>query len=548
VYEIVIDRDILNEAKKMGEAEPSDNAVLEQELYQMIKDYTTGSIVGITIRLKNDQFVFYNRLYGTWQGLPWFANTLYQIGNNQALIDLCNLTIENMSITPGFTPYVFPITKTYLLHMAYPLIDLYTHKEYGVVVVTFNTKILRSLVNSPELSAQKTLQAYNILTGEDGFIIAHPDTSLIGKTLSLEPEPEEGGQEDTVYLSGDWLVQHEDVGRLGLQLYSLTDKRIISNQARSYTYSLLLVLALIVVAQLAVLIFMMRRMMSSVRALQQGLETVQNGQLDVCVKPVGKHEVARSIVAFNSMTQRLKQSEEVARRHSERTIAAMERQRIAEVKTLENQINSHFLYNTLNSISYTAIRNGNLAVSQQIKHLAHVLRYTFEKSDGVVTVVTEAQWLQEYLALQKLRFGNTFDYTITVDPAVKSWTMRKLIIQPFVENSVLHGFEGHTYGCFISVHFKPFREDRMCVEIRDNGNGMPPERLAAVRAYIRSQHYEPSVNGIGLENAFQRIHSYYHKKARIYLRSWENIGTTVVLLLPPYDADEGKPAAPGPQA
>jgi hypothetical protein len=173
VYEIVVDRDILDEAKKMGEAEPSDNAVLEQELYQMIKDYTTGSIVGITVRLKNDRFVFYNRLYGTWQGLPWFANTLYQIGNNQALIDLCNLTIQNMSITPGFTPYVLSTTKTYLLHMAYPLIDLYSHKEYGVVVVTFNTKILRSLVNSPELSAQKAPQAYNILTGEDGFIIAH---------------------------------------------------------------------------------------------------------------------------------------------------------------------------------------------------------------------------------------------------------------------------------------------------------------------------------------------------------------------------------------
>jgi sensor histidine kinase YesM len=68
-----------------------------------------------------------------------------------------------------------------------------------------------------------------------------------------------------------------------------------------------------------------------------------------------------------------------------------------------------------------------------------------------------------------------------------------------------------------------------------------------VRAYIQSKHYEPSANGIGLENAFQRIHSYYHKKARIYLRSWENIGTTVVLLLPPYAADEGGPAAPGPQ-
>ncbi len=112
---------------------------------------------------------------------------------------------------------------------------------------------------------------------------------------------------------------------------------------------------------------------------------MQGGQLDVYVETREQHEVAQSIHAFNDMAVRLKQAEQQSQEQSKRTIEALERQRIAEIKTLENQINSHFLYNTLNSINYTAIRDGNLMVSRQIKHLAQVLRYTFERSDGQVT-------------------------------------------------------------------------------------------------------------------------------------------------------------------
>ncbi len=534
VYEIIIDRDIFFTASALWQSESSQKAALKQNLRQLISGYAKNNIVGITVVLPNKQVVFYNRLYGAWQGLPWFANTLNSIGSDDQLFTLYEQTYPGKVIVPWFQPYIHEGTDTYLLHLAYPLIDLYSQHKCGILVVSINTKTLQSMVNPVRDSAKETPLSYNILTSADGQIIAHPDRLLIGKTLCLDVTPVKEQTPDKVYFSKDFLIIQEPVNRLGLQLYSVNDKQITARQARAYTSSLVFTISMITLAQLSIFYLMMRRMMYSVRALQKGLETVHSGQLNVRVNPVGKHEVAQSIIAFNDMSVRLEHSEASSRRHAERTIAALERQRTAEIKTLENQINSHFLYNTLSSISYSAIRSGNLLVSKQIKHLSQVLRYTFEKSDGIVQAAQEARWLEEYLQLQKLRYGDAFDYVVRVDPRVSVWPMRKLIIQPFVENSVLHGFKGYTFGRFLTIEFAWYTQGRMRVTVRDNGMGISPERLSVLQASIHKGHCGEGEMGIGLENACQRISTYYKNEARVYLRSWEGVGTTVVLLLPRY--------------
>ncbi len=534
VYRIVVDRNVYQAALTLWKGTIDERAANRLTLRKLLSDYAINNIACITAVLPDRQVVFYSRLYGTWVDLPWFGSQINTAGSNDELFALYDVTMSKQEITPWFRPAFYEPTGVYLMHLAYPLIDLYTRNKIGMLVVTFNTATLRSMVNATQNKGEFFGLSYNVLTAQDGTIIAHPDAAQIGKTLSLTVTPEDQQQDGFAYITPDDYVSSEPVGRLKLMLHSITDKGITARQARVYTSRLLLAIGLVTLLHLMIFYAMMRRMMRSVRALQNGLETLQGGQLDVYVQTRHQHEVAQSIHAFNAMALRLKLAEARSRKHAERTIAALERQRIAEIKTLENQINSHFLYNTLNSINYTAIRNGNLDVSRQIKHLAHVLRYTFEKSDGTVTVLQEARWLEEYLKLQKLRFGNTFDYTVHVASAVEEWPMRKLIIQPFVENSVLHGFEGYTYRRMLTIDFSPFGQDRLRVTVRDNGSGIPPAKLKRIQESIQCWGASGTADGIGLENACQRIRSYYGKSARIYLRSWVGVGTTVVLLLPYY--------------
>ncbi len=532
VYEIVIDREIYSAVDELWNSQASQRAMLSLKLRQLIEDYADDNVECITVVLPNRQVVFYSRLYGTWVGLPWLSNQLLAAGNDNELFALYDQTMASRELTVWLRPNYYKPTETYLFHLSYPVIDLLTKESIGVVIVTFNTDALRAMVNPLVKDSDTIGLSYNILTGRDGTILAHPDETKIGQKLCPEDTDEEDQIEDQVYFTKADYVINRPIGRLGLQLYSVTDKGITTRQARGYTSSLFIIISAITLLQLAVFYGMLRRMMRSIRALQKGLETVQGGQLDVYVETREQHEVAQSIHAFNDMAVRLKQAEQQSQEQSKRTIEALERQRIAEIKTLENQINSHFLYNTLNSINYTAIRDGNLMVSRQIKHLAQVLRYTFERSDGQVTVAQEADWLKEYLMLQKLRFGHMFDLSIQVDRAVRDWPMRKLIIQPFVENSILHGFEGYTYGRLLTIHFSLFDEDRMRITIRDNGHGMPKEKLKILQERFQNCGPIGEICGIGIENACQRICSYYGGNARIYLRSWVEVGTTVVLILP----------------
>ena len=532
VYEIVIDREIYHTANALWNAPESKQAPLRLALRQLITEYAKNDIECITIVLPNRQVAYYSRLYGTWAGLPWLSNQLKAVGNDDELFALYKETLSKHELTLWLRPNYYKPTDTYLAHLAYPVIDLLTKESIGVVIVTINTEVLRALVN-PIVNEDKTIPlSYNILTDENGTILAHPDETKIGKTLWTSPLTEEQHDEEHAYFSDSDYVIHHPVGRLGIQLYSVTDKGITTRHAQKYTSTLLLIIGLIALAQIVIFYYMLRRMMRSIKALQKGLETLQGGQLDVHVETHEQHEVAQSIRAFNDMAVRLDQAKQKNQKQTKRVIEALERQRIAEIKMLENQINSHFLYNTLNSINYVAIRDGNLLVSRQIKRLAHVLRYTFEKSTGVVTVQQEADWLEEYLMLQKLRFENMFDMHIQADCAVCDWTIHKQILQPFVENSILHGFEGFTYGRFLSVRFSLYDSNRMRVTIRDNGHGMPQNQLEVLQKSLLNWETTDELRGIGIENACQRIHSYYGNNARIFLRSKLHVGTTVVLILP----------------
>jgi two-component system sensor histidine kinase YesM len=277
---------------------------------------------------------------------------------------------------------------------------------------------------------------------------------------------------------------------------------------------------------------MVQRITRSIRRLRQGLEEVEAGNLDALVRTRQVNEIGQIIASFNAMTYRLRQMGQEREQQNLKAIESLDNLRAAEIRALENQIDSHFLHNTLSTISFTAIHAGNHDVSRQIQHLSKMLRYTFERSTGIVPIREEADWLGDYLELQKLRYGGAIDYVLKVDPAAAHWPVHKLILQPFVENSLLHGFEGVTHGGLIEIGIAPFDEKRIRVTIRDNGRGMTRMQVERLNRCFRGEDAGNAGRGIGLDNAALRIRSYYRGGARVIFRSWEGVGTVVALILP----------------
>ena len=199
---------------------------------------------------------------------------------------------------------------------------------------------------------------------------------------------------------------------------------------------------------------------------------------------------------------------------------------------MESQINAHFICNTINAINYEAIESGNYKVSTLLKKLSNTLRYTFDQKHQNVYMRQEIVWIEQYLYLQRERLESVFDYEIDFDPDYDSWPCRKLMLQPFVENSILHGFEGWKEGGHIRICGEGYRE-LLRITIEDNGCGMNQGQRDLIREVLRNPGSEKKCDmGIGIRNVIMRMKMYYGEDFQAELWTEEGKGTRFIFTLP----------------
>ena len=232
------------------------------------------------------------------------------------------------------------------------------------------------------------------------------------------------------------------------------------------------------------------------------------------------------------MLDKLLQQEQETEKSYRMSLMAIERQHQAEREALETQINAHFLCNTLGTINYEAIEAGNRKVSLLIKKLSNILRYTFDQKCQNVYMSQEFAWIEQYLYLQKARFEDAFDYEIDLQEEYDMWPCCKLMLQPFVENAIIHGFKGWEIGGMLKIMAKG-QGEYIKIVINDNGYGIPEEREKAIQEIIKGNDVSDDLRiGIGIRNVVARIHIFYGDSAQISLWSKEGEGTKFEFLLP----------------
>ena len=229
---------------------------------------------------------------------------------------------------------------------------------------------------------------------------------------------------------------------------------------------------------------------------------------------------------FNSMTGKVRDLiEEVSE--------AKDKQKDAEIRALEAQINPHFLYNTLDSINWMAIEREQYDISRMLRNLGVILRYSINKSNQMTSMEEVADWLEKYVSLQQMRFNQSFRFELNVEERARRVMIHKLLLQPFVENSIIHGFKGMEKGGVLRVDiFLSETGEKVNIIIEDNGKGMPGRIAEAFNT--REQAIKDGGSRIGLHNAFARMDMYYGKEAVWNVNSIEGMGTVITLTLPSY--------------
>lgn len=360
------------------------------------------------------------------------------------------------------------------------------------------------------------------------------------------------GQGDTIYFQGKeeideesasrqleqgeekqtdvWTDDHEIVlcskslaGNMTLAI-SMTDENIQEEiQAVHYFFGSLFLAALLVCAAGICLVTV--RVTASIKKLTAAAREISEGKKQVSVEVKGNDEVAVLADVFNDMVKSVEQQMvQIQRTEKEKNQLKMD--------ILMAQINPHFIYNTLNSAIYLSKMGENGKVESLIRAFVHLLQDNMKSgADGMIArVEEEEECIRNYLAIQAIRYPGRFESRIVVDDTIRKRNIPRLILQPFVENSLNHGIltEERKGEIFISI-----REQKGWIRIliRDNGVGMDQKTLDKVMRFEKTRE-AGFTHSIGISNINERLKLMYKEEYRLRMDSNPDKGMTVELMLP----------------
>ena len=201
--------------------------------------------------------------------------------------------------------------------------------------------------------------------------------------------------------------------------------------------------------------------------------------------------------------------------------------REAQFISLQDQIQPHFLFNALNTIARTALLEGAKRTEALSLALGRLFRYALGAPESMVTLREELAIVEEYLAFQRLRFGERLRWTLDAAPELQNVRIPRFTIQPFVENAVRHGIEPREEGGSVEISAR-IRKGRLLLDIRDTGVGMAAEKRGAPGRGSPGRAEE----GIGIANVRKRLELRYGPAARLTVRSERGQGTAVRIGIP----------------
>jgi len=357
------------------------------------------------------------------------------------------------------------------------------------------------------------------------------DPELVLNNLVYGKSFKEGYYQDADSVSTVRISQH---GNWKL-ISRLTRKDIISNN-RSLILMVEILMALFGIFIVAIMVPIVKRFTKPLGELSRQMEEIANGNLDVKVRVYTKDEIGEVGEAFNIMADKLKDI-------IDKLIEKEKLEETMRYSLLISQVDPHFIYNTMNTITYLAQKGRNQDVIAVNKAMIEILkdRLRIEIADIYDTVEQEVSVVEKYLIIQNYRYEGTFKTKIIVPEEVRHYLIAKNLLQPLVENALIHGIlankdeNGEILGGCITI--KIIREnDRLVITVQDNGAGMSVEVINKIENYSKTQHRGTN---IGIRNIRERIKYIYGDGQSFKIRSKVGEGTCVTLKLP--IIEESKP-------
>lgn len=342
---------------------------------------------------------------------------------------------------------------------------------------------------------------------------------LIAETKEYDSRIEQ--LEDNIYILTDLIQEY-------MYIYLYYEAAHLNALQTTMIGNMIGLISIVVVLSLILLFFLLNkskrlsvRIVDPIDKICQRLKAIGKGSLLVC-EPIQADVVEVQLLSdgIEKMVGRLKVQ-------IDKNTEQEKQRRRTELALLQAQINPHFLYNTLDTIIWLA-ESGEIGQTvKMVDSLSSFFRFSLSRGQNVITIAEEERHVRSYLEIQQIRYRDLMEYEIDVPDQLKDFVLPKLTLQPLVENALYHGIKTKRRQGFIRVIGKA-EDERLVLEVSDDGIGMSAERLDKVRESLKDNKSE----GFGLRAVHQRIQILFGAEYGLAIESTPDVGTRTIVTLP----------------
>ncbi|WP_313559306.1 sensor histidine kinase [Ruminiclostridium cellobioparum] len=394
-------------------------------------------------------------------------------------------------------------------------------KRLGIIRIDLSEREINRIYRDIQLGET----GYVFITNKDGVILSHSNVEMINKNIRNEELFKkvftgENGFYREKYSGQDMLVTYYESNIQDMTYISVVPFKEITRELNTSLKVTLSIVAVVIALAFIALSFLTMKITKPIKKMTVLMKKVEQGNLDVLINTDRKDEIGTLGRSFNSMTRKLKiLIEEVYKIQLSR--------KEAELKTLQAQINPHFLYNTLDVIYWTSRLENAPRTGEIVSALAKLFKLGLNKGSEITTIKKEVEHVQSYLTIQKYRYDEIPEFRIAVDESILEHSTIKLILQPFVENALVHGIAEMGGRGRVEILGRD-QGKNICFEVIDNGKGMEEDRIRE----IFEENFESDQKGYGVRNVHKRIKLYFGQDYGVEIFSKTASGTKVVITIP----------------
>ena len=421
------------------------------------------------------------------------------------------------------------------LMLVKPMEDIERGKTLGIIGITISFKAIREILTNIVLDGEQLI-VYNksgvpVYSCSGKNVEKQEDSQgKIWKCLNIA-EMEEDSAVKTFAIGKDTYIGGiQKLNQLGWTVVTYTDRSYVRKPYTQNIRVFFIIAVLITVFDLGLAYLFIRRLNFSIHGLCQAMEkSGENGIPETLFleKREFKTEIDMLIHSYNNVICRLKKS-------MEQSVELQMNEQRMEFRMLQAQINPHFLYNTFNLISSIAGMNGIDSICKITVSISEMFRYSIQEN-LIVQLQDELREINNYVTIQTIRFKDRLYADFDVEEEVLKVPIPIFLLQPLVENAIIHGLEPKAESGYINI-VAYMEDDFVEILIRDNGVGIPQDKLCQIIQSLEKEQIESiSMQGhssIGIKNVNQRIKAYYGAEYGLHLESRVNVGTTISIRLP----------------